>query len=465
MPVLERELTFRYPERIKADFLKTPDIIFASGERVTAAQVWDYMTVEAPRRFPHAFDARDSHIGRLSDDVDFFSGIKREYLQLSLRDRALKAHDNGIPLILTQGGQTMETYYAAGGIPLRPGLVMQWARDMQEGLNLRQAEQRGIDILEGGRNKVSMEACNQIAAHAAVASGVVPVRLVAPYLALRCSDMAYLVESHRGSARRTPVQAVDFPINSGGKPWAVDLVAKELRKLIDTVAGLSGRKVTEADLFNQIRQANRARQLARDITRQWWAADIPPTNSLDLNILHLANDFLGDVDATIQVLEETKAEVERRIKDKVRGKGLARDPRRIFICGSCVGPNPTHVERAGGVIVGRDDSWNLLYTDVKESGDPLRNLAEGILAYPYELPTKARAKWTADTIRESRADGVIFMYNWGCNYQTSVARMMADLIKAETGLPTTFIEVGELGRSEATEQSENRVEAFIEMLG
>jgi len=126
MAVLQQELTFTYPERIKNDFLATRDIAFSDGSRVSAAQIWDFMTVEAPRRFPHAFDARDSHMGKLSDDVDFFSGIKREYLELSLRDRAIKAHEQGVPLILTQGGQTMETYYAAGGIPLRPGLIMQW---------------------------------------------------------------------------------------------------------------------------------------------------------------------------------------------------------------------------------------------------------------------------------------------------------------------------------------------------
>ena len=67
-------------------------------------------------------------------------------------------------------------------------------------------------------------------------------------------------------------------------------------------------------------------------------------------------------------------------------------------------------------------------------------------------------------VKKSRADGVLFMYNWGCNYQTSVGRMISDIVKEKTGKPSTFVEVGELGRTEATEQSENRVEAFIEMI-
>jgi benzoyl-CoA reductase/2-hydroxyglutaryl-CoA dehydratase subunit BcrC/BadD/HgdB len=86
------------------------------------------------------------------------------------------------------------------------------------------------------------------------------------------------------------------------------------------------------------------------------------------------------------------------------------------------------------------------------------------LAFPYELPTEARADWTIEMLKKSKAHGVVFMYNWGCNFQTGIARLMMDIVKEKTGLPATFIEVGELGRSEATEQSENRIEAFIEML-
>jgi benzoyl-CoA reductase/2-hydroxyglutaryl-CoA dehydratase subunit BcrC/BadD/HgdB len=41
---------------------------------------------------------------------------------------------------------------------------------------------------------------------------------------------------------------------------------------------------------------------------------------------------------------------------------------------------------------------------------------------------------------------------------------VADIVKKETGIPTINIEVAELGRSEATEQTQNRIESFIEIL-
>lgn len=456
---------FSYPEELEQQFVETESIDFKDGTSVSSQQVWKFMTEEAPRRFPFAFDKSANHIGRLSDDVEFFGGIKRGYLTLTLKDRLLKAHDKGVPVVLIQGGQSMDPYYAAGGIPLRPGFVMQWARTMQEGLNLREADIRGLEILESGRKTISIESCNQIAAHAAIDDGIVPVDLIAPYLCLRCSDMAYLVESHRSKNGRVPRYLVDYPIEQENKEWAVSYLATMLRTLTKKISDKSGKEVADKDVREEIGLENKGRKLARDIIELWWSAKVPPINSTDFyGVPFLANDFVGDPVATIGVLEETKEEVKDRVKHSVKGTGLIDDPKRLFVCGSCVGPNPHHVEKAGAVLVGRDDNWSSVSTHVKESGDPYENLARTILSFPYEQPTEKRAEWTAEQVKRSRADGVIFMYNWGCNFQTAVARMMSDIIKERTGVPTTFIEVGELGRMEALEQSENRVEAFIEIL-
>jgi benzoyl-CoA reductase/2-hydroxyglutaryl-CoA dehydratase subunit BcrC/BadD/HgdB len=464
MPVLDAKL-FQYPKEIEKDFIKTPGITFRDGSHATSEEIWKFMTEEAPRRFPHSFDVSASHIGRISDDVRFFSGIKRGYLTLTLKDRLLKAHAQGVPTVLIQGGQTMDAYYAAGAIPLRPGLIMGWAREMNEGLNLRQNDLAGVEILEAGRSTISMEACNQIAAHAAIAKNIVPIDLIAPYLCLRCSDMAYLVESHRDKAHKKPLQVVDYPIESQGKPWATDLVASELRRLTRKIDTLTGRSTTDQQIFDEVRLENRGRRIAREILELWWSAETPPTNGTDFfGIPFVANDFLGDPVAAIQVLEQTLEEVRWRVQNKVKGTGVVDNPRRVFICGSCVGPNSHHVEHSGAVLVGRDDNFSSISVDVEESGDPYLAMAKAILSFPYELPTERRADWTIEMLKKSKAHGVVFMYNWGCNFQTGIARMMMDIVKEKTGLPATFIEVGELGRSEATEQSENRIEAFIEML-
>ena len=443
---------FSYPESIKEKFIATPGLKFKDGSTVSSAEIWEFMTKEAPRRFPYAFDAGANNMGRFSDDVNFLSGIKRGYLTLTLKDRIMKEHAAGTPTVLVQGGQAMDAYYAAGGLPVRPGLVMQWARNMEEGLSLRQSETLGLNILESGRRKISIDACNQIAAHAAIDNKVVPIDLIAPFLCLRCSDMSFLVETHRNREHDIPRYLVDYPVDHENKPWAAEYIATELRELIAKIAALSGRIITDEVIFDEIKLENRGRRIATEIADLWWGAENPPTN------------FVGDPGAAVDLLEQSKLEIEERVRNNVKGFGVPDNAKRLYICGSCVGPNAHHAQTAGAIFVGRDDSWSCISVSVEEEGDPYLNIAKSMLAYPYEQRTEKRAEWTAEQVKRSRADGVIFMYQWGCNYQSGVARMISDIVKDKAGVVTTFVEVGELGRSEATEQSTNRVEAFIEMV-
>lgn len=459
---------FSYPEEIRSEFIETGDLIFKDGSHVTAEEIWNFMTEEAPRRFPYNFDTRPYwyFMTRISEDVELFSGIKRNYLFLSLRDYLLKAHAKGIPIVLVQGGQTMEPYHAAGAIPLRPGFVMYWAQNMKEGLNVNDLDMEGQFLLDAGRKWISVDACDQINAHAAVQEETVPIDFVAPYLCTRCSDMAYLVEAHRHGKRQVPTYLLDYPISDQrNKEWAVEYVIKMLKRLTRKLGELSNREVSEEDLKKEIKIENQGRKLLRDYMELWWSASVPPTNSIDhADMPYFGNDFIPDTTVTVNLLKEMYKEIKERVKHSIKGKGLADDPIRLYICGSCVEPNPVLVDRAGGVLVGKDDQWSQVSTNVDESGDPYRNLAKALLSFPYEQSTEERAIWSAEQVKKSRADGVIFMYNWGCNYQSAVARMIADIIKNETCVPSIVIEVGELGRVKSLEQSHNRVEAFIEML-
>ncbi|HIH43759.1 MAG TPA: 2-hydroxyacyl-CoA dehydratase [Candidatus Methanoperedenaceae archaeon] len=457
-----------YPERIRSRLERTGEIVFIDGQHVTPSQIWQFMTEEAPKRFPYAYDTKTYNIVRLSDDVDFVSGIKYNYIELTWRDRMLAARSKGIPLILNEGGgQTRDPYYAAGAIPLRPGAVSTWVREMEDGLDLHQIDLRNTAIMESGRKLITIEACNQIGAHAAISDGVVDVDMLAPFLCLRCSDVAYLVEKHRSSQRSYPLQLIDYPINNQvNKEWAVEYFASNLKRLIASILNITSAGMTEDGLKEEIKLHNKMRRLALDIHELWWSANIPPTNSTDFNNIRIfGNDPCGvSAISAISILEETKQEVHERIKNSIKGAGLTDDPVRLFACGSCVSPNPTVVDRAGGVVVGKDDWLSGLYIEVKENGNPYGNLAKANLSISYEQPIEVRALWTVEQIKKSKADGMIFMHQWGCNYQSAVSRMVADIVKEKAGIPTLVIEVDELDKAEALEQSQNRVESFIEML-
>lgn len=465
MSSLQTKTTFHYPERLKEAFIRTPGLHFRDGTYVSSESIWQFMTVEAPVRFPYAYSLERNYQSRLGRDVEFFSGIKHAYLNLTLRDRLLKAHADGIPIVHVQGGQTVDPYFAAGAIPIVPGPLRGWARDMQEGMSVRDAGRRAMKIMEEGRQAISIECCNNpIGSIESIRQKLVPIDLIAPYLCLRCTDIGYVLEAYRTTIRDIPLHFIDFPVTTD-KEWTVEYVAELIRELVKKIGDLRGVTVTDDDLWQEIKLENKGRRLARETVELVWAADHFPIVSSDLSSIITSGRFdRGDSLAGTDFLEQANREVKERIRKGIKGAGLPDKPVRVLSVGSCFGLRSDFVEAKGGVVVGTDDHLSKIYADVGESGDPYEEIAKSILAYNYEQPTEQRAQYVIDLVRKSKADGVVCGYNWGCNYQSAVSHMIADIVKKETGVPTINIEVAELGLLEGNEQTQNRLEAFLEML-
>lgn len=457
---------FEYPQQLRDEFEATEDILFRDGSRATAAEVWQFMTEVAPKKYPHAYSQSRYFGRRLSRDLHLPSAIKHNYLSLTMNERINKSRENGAPIVFVQGGQSVDPYYAAGGIALRPASVGQWARGRHEGLGLNEEAVRHADQKEKAYHAISFEACQTAGYEFIQDGGDLPVDMLAPYTCLRCSDVSYGVEAHRHGNVELELFLGDYPLgHAKDKPWAVDYFAHNLRRLTGEIGKLAGREVTDEDLTREIRLHNEGRRLAIEAADLWWSADVPPTNGSDRRaILQMGGmEVHADPSASLTVLRESIGYIRERVKNGVKGDGLVDKPVRLFICGSCVFPNDFRVEEAGAIIVGNDNHWSNISTLVEEEGDPYLNLARATLSYPYEQSIEGRAAWTIEQLRKSRADGVVFLYNWGCNTQSAIARMLCDTLKKETGIPTMIIE-HEM-KSEQSEQLQNRINAFIEMIG
>jgi benzoyl-CoA reductase/2-hydroxyglutaryl-CoA dehydratase subunit BcrC/BadD/HgdB len=381
-----------------------------------------------------------------------------------MTDSVTAARKAGTPFIFVQGGQSVDPYYGAGGIALRPASTGLWSRGRFEGLSLREEQIRSMDEREKARRALSVEICNT-AGYESIQEGNLPVDMVAPHLCLRCSDVSYGLEAHRHGKHKVDLFLVDYPLDhQKDKDWAVDYLSKTIHRLTDKIGKLANKEVTEQALNDEIKLHNRGRKLAIEVADVWWSAKVPPTNGVDRrNTFQMGGmELHGDPNASLTVLKETTGYIKDRVKHGVKGEGIADDAKRIFVLGSCVFPNDFRTEEAGGIIVGNDNHWSDINTLVEENGDPYENMAKAILSYPYEQPIEERAKWTIEQLQKSRTDGVLFLYNWGCNTQSAIARMLCDIIKEETGIPTLIIE-NEM-RGDQTEQLQNRVNAFIEML-
>ncbi|MEQ8154092.1 MAG: 2-hydroxyacyl-CoA dehydratase family protein [Clostridiaceae bacterium] len=455
---------FRFPEELKEDFLKTEDIVHRDGSRTTPEEIWNYITKIGPVKYPNLYDNSPEYGRRFSSDNLPYS-LKHNYLLMTMNDRMTKAKENNVPVVFVQGGQSVDPYYAAGAIALRPASTGIWARRKEEGLDLNQEAVKSADDKEKAYRAISFEACNT-AGYEHIQEGNLPVDMIAPYSCLRCSDVSYGLEAHRhGNRKDVKLFLADYPLDhQKDKEWAIEYFAANIRRLIENIDELTGKKTTEEDLRKEIKLHNEGRRLAIEIAELWWSAETPPTNGKDRRDLFQLGgmELHGDPEASLSLLIEAKENVKYRVENKIKGAGLADNPARIFICGSCVFPNEYKTEAAGGIIVGNDNHWSDITTIVEEEGDPFYNLSKAILSYPYEQSIKERADWTIEQIKKSRAEGVVFLYNWGCNTQSAVARALVDEIKNRTGLPTLIIE-HEFGTKQS-EQLQNRINAFVEMI-
>ena len=459
---------FRYPEEIRDEFIQTADIEFRDGSRVTALEVWDYLTKVGPVKFPNLYDNSNLFTGRLSHDVTIPFTLKHNYLLMTMHDRMTKARADGHPIVFVQGGQSVDPYYAAGAIALRPASTGIWARRQREGRSRREDELESQEEKQKAYSAISFEVCNS-AGYEHIQEGNVPADMVAPYTALRCSDVSYGTDAHRHGPKADKVKLllVDYPLDhQKDKDWAIRYFADNLRRLTRTIDEFTGRVTSEDDLAAEIKLHNEGRILAVEISDLWWSAEHPPTNGRDRRaVFQLGGmEVHGDPVATLSVLREAKAHIAQRVAANHRPPGIREGAARIYILGSCVSPNDLRTEEAGGILVGNDNHWSDITTIVDESGEPYYQLAKAVLSYPYEQPLKDRAAWTVAQINKARADGALFLYKWGCNTQSAIARLLVDEIKAQTGgLPTLIIE--DDTSSTATEQLQNRVNAFIEMVG
>jgi len=206
------------------------------------------------------------------------------------------------------------------------------------------------------------------------------------------------------------VRYMDVPQNydpaAGGRFWR-----QELSALRDDLARLAGSPVSDDALRHSIALYNEHRRAIRELyearSREPW---LFPASELYL-VLRAGN--ILPVESHTEMLREymrlAPLEQERREQDQSRvvivGMFCEQPPLGLLIT----------LERAGCWVV--DDDWMLglrwLKGDVPLDGDPLEKLANAFLtqsvsnASRYE-PLGHRGKWLVESVRRTRAEGVIF---------------------------------------------------------
>jgi len=255
-----------------------------------------------------------------------------------------------------------------------------------------------------------------------------------------------------------PTHVMDLPQKPENQN-ALEYYIKELESLKNVLEKLTGNKITDDKIRNEIKSANETRKLLHAIY-ELRKRDSPPIRGIEmLKVLQQMHFLAPDEFGKNLVL----------LLDELMVKKREYSGPRIMISGCPMASGNTKVpeiiENRGGLIVveesctGTRAFWDL----VDENKEPMRALAERYLKIPCACmyPNDRRIDQILKLAGAFNVDGVVYYTLQFCHGYNVEKYRVAEALK-KSGIPLLSIESD---YSEAdTEQIKTRVDAFLEML-
>lgn len=233
----------------------------------------------------------------------------------------------------------------------------------------------------------------------------------------------------------------------------------ELERLKSCVEEAYGEKITDDSLRQSIAVYNESRRLLK----QFYAlrkADSPPLTGTEALALTLSS-MLAPKDEHSQRLRE--------LLDSLDGRAPASNGRpRILVSASVLDDEDLvdAIESLGATVVCDDSCTGIRYfwDEVSEDGDPLEALADRYLTKlpcPRTFDSHARIDFLVQNVSDYHAQGVIMYILRCCDAHLFEMPGLQEKLKA-AGTPVLYLQ-GD--HSPISEETRNRIAAFVEMLG
>jgi len=431
-----------YLHRAKVRLLASPALTFRDGTVLTPERIWSWLfEKEAPEKYPNIF------VGIENYDLESPGIVKFLYLYYSFYDRLVAAAEKGVKVI-NRKETIPDLFYGLGAIPIRGGATA--------------ALRHTVRSIAPGNH----EACGAGSTWAN-ADYKTPFNFQVVPTGVACYDTPNnALAVHRAGKANIPIFYLDNPIGSSDKPWAIDYRVQILRRAAVEIARHTGRKVEDEAIRKEIIVGNKIRKALWRIFELQAQSEQPPFTAYEFEtVMHSGHNWAGEPEAYLQVIREIAEDVPNRVNHRVHGTSRGKDPVRIFVGGACTHFRPLVGPASGAVPVGVE--WFLVpsYGIVSEEGDPFRALADGSPLKSLTQPLEQHADWIVDHIRLSRAEGFIYGYKFGCNFGSSAANTIADIVREKAGIPTLVMETDMIGKKGSESGGGlTRVEAFIELL-
>jgi len=239
------------------------------------------------------------------------------------------------------------------------------------------------------------------------------------------------------------------------------LLVQEYQRVVERMEKLTGHSITEAELREGVRRANRVRKLVVRLRELAFRAAALP--ALEMMVIEFGNlHYYSDIAEWTAVLEHLLATAEERAAGGERV--LDKDALRIVWVTPPADPLLlTYVEDAGARIVGTEYVINQALAVMDESKPPLEAIAESFMAASLIGSSRSRAASVIRQARGRRAEGVIISGILGGSHCAMEGWLIADYVKAELDLPVLEFDVAPPS-SEIGRQLQTRIDAFLEVL-
>ena len=174
----------------------------------------------------------------------------------------------------------------------------------------------------------------------------------------------------------------------------------------------------------------------------------------------LAIHYCSDQAETLLVLEELRAEVQRRLQ--AGESPLEESAARVFWVNPVADLRVMNLlEDAGGRVCGSDYLFCHALDPIPEDLPPMEALARMALADPMVGSPLDRAGRIAANVKRFGAEAVVVSRIPGASHCTLEGRLIADIVGAECGVPIVELEVPPI--SDALEPAlRTRLEALVE---
>jgi benzoyl-CoA reductase/2-hydroxyglutaryl-CoA dehydratase subunit BcrC/BadD/HgdB len=260
-----------------------------------------------------------------------------------------------------------------------------------------------------------------------------------------------------------PIYQIDTPYSDGDD--AVQYMVKEFSRLIAYLEEMTGEKADLKKLDRIFKESLEAAEYNREINNL--RKNVPsPMRGRDGMRLMGGGQSRGNPGAVAYLkalVEELKGRVER-------GEGAVPEEKHRLLW--CQTP-PFYVdlttwmeEKYGAVVAFNDPHKEVWWQPGEYDGLPvLEALARQFITDPWNGPSERRVSTLVNNAREYRVNGAVHFNQWGCRVSSGHARMLADRLDEELGIPTLILDGDYMDfRNYSDGQVKTRLSAFLEML-